>query len=185
MPEFWRVERVAGEGEAWIEDFDEPPAWSGYFLGEPIPRARKPARYVHAECGARRPDILAGVIVTPVVSERFADLLRDAEPEHVELHPVEVACGGKAKGGYFFLNVLHNVAAVDRDASDVDISESYGDIEGVRRLVLRDDAVGKRSIFRLAELPSELWVRDSLKARIEEAGITGLRFTPLEEFRSG
>ena len=86
--------------------------------------------------------------------------------------------------GYAIANVLHAVAALDRERSDYSVfgparPDRRGPIWALRRAVLRRAAVEGYDIVRPAEYPLFLAVSDRFKRAFEGARCTGYAFAPL------
>jgi hypothetical protein len=83
---------------------------------------------------------------------------------------------------YSLANTLARVDAVDKRRSRLLRHPEDGYVEGCDRLVLDAQRVGRRSMFRVSELPVALIVRAEVTDDILAAGCTGVRFQPIEDY---
>ncbi|MBW3571856.1 MAG: hypothetical protein KY467_12195 [Gemmatimonadetes bacterium] len=178
--------RVA-PGHVFIEDYDAPRAYDfDYAKGVPI-TAGEPAELRYTDPAATRPDLVSGVHLFPVVSARFRDVLADAGgADEVEYHPVRLVCTrtGETDLTYRMMNILGNVACLDRAASNF---ETLGDtpfITELRRLAVDLAPLQGRSIARMDEVRDIVLVSGVLRERMERAGITGVEFAAPEEYET-
>jgi hypothetical protein len=73
--------------------------------------------------------------------------------------------------------------AIDVELSDIKISKSGKSIESIRKLVLKNDIfVRQPPMFRLAMAIDLVVINSQLKKSIEQTGLTGCLFTPLENW---
>jgi hypothetical protein len=123
-----------------------------------------------------------------LVSGRLKALLIEAGAADLEHLPVKVRNHKKriASEDYWIENFLTFVEAVDRGQSAFDVDAADDElIFAFTRLVLLDSvARGGPPIFRLKEKPRLILVRDDLAQRIQAAGLTGMRFTPVAAYKT-
>ncbi len=118
---------------------------------------------------------------SPVVSARVASMIQDLAPRAVQLIPIDVA--GRP-GDYEVLNVLDPLACLDAGRSQGHRfppgHPDAGRLFGLDSIILDRSKAAGRSVFRLAEHLLELIVSRQVMERLVEAGVTGIRFEPVE-----
>lgn len=116
----------------------------------------------------------------PIVSLRALDALEDLWSPHAERLPVELppAPGEADPSPRALLHVTRVLDALDRDASELD---TWGDlILHVHRYALRPEVLGDVPVFRIVNYAvSGVFVSEAFRARVVEAGLTGLLWEPL------
>lgn len=111
--------------------------------------------------------LLSGIGATNL--QYFRVRIRDINSEYVD-------------DSYWIANIIDRHAFVDREASELSFFDN-GQIEFIDKLALESDKeVDFGYIFRLDEVPSLVVIHDELKARLEEAAVTGVKFYKPEEF---
>jgi hypothetical protein len=80
---------------------------------------------------------------------------------------------------YEVFHLLEIHPGLDRERSD------YDDME-IRKLALTEECIqAGHALFRLDELRDIVLIREDVKAALDEAGITGCQYAPLDHFRAG
>lgn len=122
----------------------------------------------------------------PVVSSGLKELIAGREPIATEFLRVSIVNhkGRVASDAYYIVNPFEPVDCIDREASDIEWNEIDRElISSCFGLVLDESRIDfERLLFRPLYLPTIVLVRGDLADEISEAGFTGLRFTPLDEF---
>lgn len=128
-------------------------------------------------------DFSTAGVATPVIHGRFAALFaRLGIQDEVQLFPARVE---GQNDPYFILNVLHVLRCIDDSrceevrfytASDSQ-PEKVGQYRTVVGLRIDSSRAQGRHIFRPWGWPVALLVSERLKEAIEEAGVTGAKFT--------
>ena len=131
------------------------------------------------------PDILVGGPVSPIVSQDFVALITETV-DSSEFQTLDVDVSNRSSvPEYSFLNILNNEDAVDETRSELsrlpaDIFPDQQDvIKSAESLVLDEDRLGTRRIFRLAKMREAIYVRNDLKLAIEATSSKGVRFDEL------
>jgi hypothetical protein len=125
---------------------------------------------------------MAGVGVTPVVHAKVAAILGRLAPDDVQLLPVDVASQSEP---YFIANVTRVVTCIDDEASEEvrywkpedgrpDKVGRYRAVSGMR---IDPEKVGSARVFRTWGWTIALIVSEDVKEALEQAGITGVKFT--------
>lgn len=130
----------------------------------------------------------------PVYSPHLFQLMRELKMEDIQYLPVRLKHkeSGREIKGYHIANYLRMIDCLDREHSVYEIwtkenllfweKRSYmlGTFRDVRKAVLDITRIGDARLFRLWGWEMMVIVREDVKTAIEEAGITGGRFTRLE-----
>ena len=131
------------------------------------------------------PDMLVGGPVSPIVSKDFVALLTETvDSSEFQAFDVDVS-NRSTVPEYSFLNILNNQDAVDETRSQLtrlpsDIFPDQQDvIRSAESLVLDEDRLGTRRIFRLSKMRQAVYVRNDLKLAIEATCSKGVRFNEL------
>ncbi|NVJ08019.1 hypothetical protein HUW63_22605 [Myxococcus sp. AM001] len=130
--------------------------------------------------GLAIPDIIANTVQFAIVSNRFKQLLAEHSAAHIEFLSVSIANhkGRIAAKDFFVANVLDQHDCIDLERSDVEQLGLEPEIlSGLFRLhVLEDRIPPEAKFFRLKSMPSVILIRDDLRAVIDAAGITGVKY---------
>ncbi len=131
-------------------------------------------------------DLQANTLGFFVVSARLRKTL-SVEPfvEHLEIRLANHR-GEVGSDSHTIANFLNPVDCIDIERSDLELSEIFeGRIERIRSLVIDPTRVPEnRHAFRLAGSHRTVVVRDELRRKIDDAGLTGMLFVPTEQFDS-
>ena len=122
-----------------------------------------------------------------VFTERSLEVLRDMISPHVELLPLS-----SRQGEFTAFKVLTIVDALDRERSDIEwapqLKRQLGNPRVVRRVkkfVFREERLVDQVLFRLPELPWDLFVTDVFMRAVEQHQLAGFEFTqvwpPIDE----
>jgi hypothetical protein len=130
----------------------------------------------------------------PVYSPYLCQLMRELKMEDIQYLPVRLKQkeSGREIEGYHIANYLRLIDCLDREHSEYVIwtkenllfwerrSYMLGTFRDVKKAVLDITRAGDARLFRLWGWEMMVIVREDVKTAIEEAGITGGRFTRLE-----
>ncbi|WP_027892574.1 imm11 family protein [Calidithermus chliarophilus] len=114
-----------------------------------------------------------------IYSERLIQLLKETGVKH-EAFPVKVvnrATGEVLRVKYYWFHLLEQADAFDRSKSNITPS---GKVKGLKISKLFD--VANLPIFRDANLPQIVLVRDSLRQLLDKSGITGCSYLDIESY---
>ena len=122
-----------------------------------------------------------------IVSERLKEIIQAFEATQTEFLDVTIINEKtqESKEGYFACNILNNISAIDKKNSVLELYPSGIRIKTVKHLVLDEEAIGNRNIFRLELLEPTIIVSEKLMQAIAEEELTGIKFVPVDEFRKG
>ena len=138
------------------------------------------------------PDFPMADTFIPIVSDRFKKLLSNL-PDHkyLEFVPIKISPKRQNITKYFALNILENIPCFDWDKSQYnkfsdDFLKKNPSLSSrpaqIDKLVFVTALLANRNIFRMAESPTPIFVSDYLKKMIEDDGLIGIKFMPIEDF---
>jgi hypothetical protein len=139
---------------------------------------------INPEFGIELADSIPNSCNVTVVSEPLRALLASTDSD-MELFPTRLRNprGRVEPTPYFILNVLTQHRCVDMERSQYIRAFEPGQIAKLLHPVLIESQIGTpNQIFRIGEAPMVLMVHEDLCRRIEDAGMTGLRFVPVEDY---
>ena len=185
MTDFCILDDEVDTNELWVSDYEAID-----FLefearaGEALEADGAVATLVVDDDTKTRPQILIGIHPFLVVSESFRQTVKSVAGDQVQFFPVVVEYCDEAIEGepYWFLNTLNNVACVDKEKSDLEISEISGIPIGVHKLVLDESALEGRDLVRVDEFPTILLVSKRLRSALESAGVPKRHFTNVSDY---
>jgi hypothetical protein len=120
-----------------------------------------------------------------IVSEKVKDLFFKVAPLEIEIFPVEIKSKIKVEKSYYFINIPDLIPGIDYQLSDMDFFPDTDVPEKVRKLVLNEEAIGGRHLFRLRRLRTPIFISKELKEAILANGFTGFKFDDVESFTDG
>ncbi len=115
---------------------------------------------------------------TPIVSEKFVQQLKTLPLDNYQLFPVVVKMPAGQVMGYYILNVVGRVSAVDKAASDCKMYED--DIMRLNKLVLREDLNQDLDMFRADEFPLAVFISERVKEALEAGSLSGMLIKPAD-----
>lgn len=113
----------------------------------------------------------------PIVSEEITNILLEYCKNEVETYPVKLMKNEKLQ--YSFINILNLVDAIDFEESDCETMDP--NIKLLEKLVLFEDKISERNIFRLQGLKLQIVISNKLKNSLEK--FPELKFTTIEDFK--
>jgi hypothetical protein len=119
-------------------------------------------------------------------SDKLARVLRKAGVENIDYYPLRIVrdATGEVYRTHEAANILDVTFCVDRDQSDLSVGdENPRDLWFIDRLVVNSERLGDTLCFRLGERPSTVIVHRRVKEAVEDAGISGPIFLPVEGYR--
>ena len=119
-------------------------------------------------------------------SDKLARVLRKAGVENIDYYPVRIMrdATGEVYRTHEAANILDVTFCIDRDKSDLSVGdENPLDLWYINRLVVNPERLGDALCFRLGERPSTIIVHRRVKEAVENAGISGPVFLPVEGYR--
>jgi len=181
---YFFLETRSEPGDPIAQKIAIPASHHEFDLGRKLPRLKKPIR-VTVSKGKRPPtDLIQGPYTYIIASERLRTSFEELDPSNLDTAAVDLVCESRVIAKYYFIQTLNNIDAIDWSSSDLTSypEDKYGIVE-VRKLVLSPDAIGKRNVFRMEGLVSDLVVSEKFRKRVLNAGMTGMRFVPTEDFK--
>lgn len=139
---------------------------------------------INPEFGIELADSIPNSCNVTVVSERLRSLLASTDSE-MELFPTRLRNprGRVESAPYFILNVLTRHRCVDMERSEYIPAFQPGQISDLLKPVLIESQIGTpNQVFRIGEAPRLVMVHEDLCKRIEDAGMTGVRFVAVEDY---
>ncbi|WP_281557734.1 DUF1629 domain-containing protein [Thalassomonas sp. RHCl1] len=116
----------------------------------------------------------------PIVSQAFISALSSAGADNFEAYPVLVKINGKTVSGFFALNIIGRINALDQEKSDyvLDSSEEPEDLVIVRMksMALKSELIKAFHLFRLDEYQDVIIASESVKNKIST--LTGVKISP-------
>lgn len=181
---YYFLETRSEPGDPFAEKIAIPASFQHFYLGQKVSVPAKPLWITISELKHGLPDLIQGPYTYIIGSERLRRVFEELEPNNVQFIPVHVYVRSKKVAEYHFVQVLNNVDVIDWSRSDL---ESYPEdkysITKVRKMVLDPNAISGRHVFRLMGLSVDLVVSELFRRRVVEQKMTGMHFTPIEEFR--
>ncbi len=185
MPASWVVDAHVTDDDVFVIRYDGAEHIEQHYL-EAVPIAPgEPIELYYEGASSRKRDYVAGVQMFPVVSARLREVLDDAGVRGLEYHPAVLICAddGETDTGYHVLNILNQVAALDRDRARVEIFPGTEDIVArVHELAVREEALAGYDLVRLEEVRPIVLASDRLRATIEQSGVSGMTFIAVEDY---
>jgi hypothetical protein len=119
-------------------------------------------------------------------SDKLARVLRKAGIDNIDYYPLRIVrdATGDIYRTHKAANILDVTFCVDRDKSMLTVGdEDPNELWFIDRLALIEERLGDTLCFRLGERPSTVIVHRRVKEAVEEAGISGPVFLPVEGYR--
>jgi len=120
----------------------------------------------------------------PVINDQISHVFLECNPKDIQLISVKIE--GKV-GQYWILNVLKEVSCLDEKNSTImwwkpedGRPDKVGQYRMITKFKLDRQRIGDTRIFRLGGWKVALIVNDQLKQKLEQAGISGVRFEEME-----
>lgn len=155
-----------------------------FIAGETI-RAKVPLIQLVADSREKFADYQFTLPGLPLFSSKLRNVLEEIGIHNIQYFDTQFLLknGKLIRDDYKIANVIGVAKCFDWERSKYDDSKrAYGIVTHIDELVLDLSLVGDRRLFRMAENASILLVADSVKECLEEEKVTGIRFTPPEEF---
>jgi hypothetical protein len=145
------------------------------FTGESRAASWRPLR-VEAIPSGPRGDFPLLASHVPVFSRRALDVLGDLVAGDAEALPLDFP-----ETEYYALNVLDPLDCIDEERSEIE-RFSDGTVMFVSRYVFFRGCTQGRALFKVRSTElQDVFVSDDFRRRVEEHGLRGLRFVPIDE----
>lgn len=118
-----------------------------------------------------------------LVAPRVVDVLRQCGVDNIETRPCILTVGDElSKAAPYLLVVIRDVVyCLDPEKSKLELDvENPRVIEAIENLAIDESRLGGNLIFRLGENRQVVIVHESVKDAVTSAGITGVRFAPVD-----
>ncbi len=129
------------------------------------------------------PDLIKNTFRFCLVSSKLKALLEQEAGAEIEFLPTAITNhkGRTVLGDFFIANVIGTQDCVDLERSEFDALEDEPDrFNALFRLHLREDRIPSGlKLFRIQPMPGVLVLRDDLRTRLEEQGLTGAQYIPM------
>ena len=149
-----------------------------YYDGKLISIKETP--FIHFENLNKQPyDFLTNYGSTPIVSLKMKQILEGQKDDfhYLQFIPVQ----SKLKIEYFFLQILENIHCFDWEKSEYTRFPEFLGLQNipdnVSKLVMDQQKIGARNIFRMEEQSHHIFISDTLSDILVENKITGMRIT--------
>ena len=132
----------------------------------------------------RKFDCLSNNTLVPLVNQRVRLLLENVASTDVQFLPAKLLCSDGELDGYFFVNVISKVAAVDYDKSDIMLIKvpDTEDLNLMNHPVYKPNALGEHLLARDQDHDSDILVSPKIKELFERHKITGAWIARPEDF---
>lgn len=117
---------------------------------------------------------------TPIVSEKFVQLLKSLPVDNYQLFPVVVKFPGRQITGHYILNIVGRISCIDVAASDCKMYKNS--IMRIKRLVLKADLAKNLDLFRPEEFPLAIIISERIKQGLESGSLTGMLIKPADDW---
>ncbi len=135
--------------------------------------------------GQAIPDLVSNTERISIVSGKLKSLLEQHAAARIEFLPISIA---RANGrivakDYFIANVLDHVDCVDKARSEVEeLNPDPTMLSGLFRLQVHSSQIpAEARLFRLKSMPPAVLIRDDLRAILDAASITGVKYITMGE----
>ena len=167
---------------AFIKDYDYPKGLLDQQYNGVSLKLERALFITLSNTRAKLPDILVGGAL-PIISQRFKNLLCNLDDfSKGYLQFFEVQFQNKAAfPSYYFLNLIDHLDAIDEENSKLtrlpkDIfPDRQHIIKSIEKLVLQEDKMNDRNIFRLKKHSTAIYVSEKLKTLCEDNKLLGLK----------
>lgn len=119
----------------------------------------------------RFPDLMGSSFFDFFVSDKFRKTIESMESSE-NIRFISGSFAPKPKT-YNLVNILNNVDCFDWDNSEYTTYSNPKVLKKIQKLVIIEDKVNDRNIFRISDYPSHVFISEKLKNAIEENEITG------------
>ncbi|MBL4668014.1 MAG: hypothetical protein HRT73_02700 [Flavobacteriales bacterium] len=130
-------------------------------------------------------DWISGINSGTLISNKFKQILFEdtKDAPFLETYPANLSYGGTSyKDEYYCLNILENIDAMDKNLSDFKYFDLTTVVKSIDKLVLLDQLIEPRNIFKISDLSTRIIVTEILKEKIENNHITGVKCVLLDVF---
>lgn len=121
----------------------------------------------------KKPDVYTIGNTEFYVNDKFKDFCieNNKSDNNIEFLKIEIE-----NKNYYLLNLLNNIECFDWEKSEYTTYSNKYIINEVTKLVIDENKLGNRKMFRMKEYKFEIFVVDSLKIEMEKTGFSGISF---------
>ena len=174
--------------------FDDDP--DGYELTDWVSGDRKTnlpklTLTTNSEYESKLTDLLLTRFDLQVYSKKLVDILNVCGVNNVDYYPVKIIKHdtGEEIDTYQAANIVGKVACLDENNSKCRYSSKTGAIQGLKKFRLNEESIKSKSeigseplLFRLGEFKYVILAHEIIKNRIEDEGVTGVKFVKPENY---
>lgn len=135
--------------------------------------------------GITLPDFVSNTVQLAIVSRKLKQTLDEHAAANIEYLPISIANHkGRVSGNdYYIANLLDHHDCIDMERSEVEqLGMEPEFLSGLFRLHITEDRVPHEAkLFRLKSMPSAILIRDDLRATVDVAGLTGVKYIGMGE----
>ncbi len=180
----------------WETDWERPLDFKEFRLPEKVIKteymmARKvdslfPAPQFFVRRHGELSDALVNTWGWRIFSPRLCEIINRHSQDPIQYLAAKLIKGSTpiAAPKYQICNPLLSLPAIDHQKSELRYFEKRQSICGIQSLVLDQDVIRHHSFFRLQGWSPAIIVRKDLADAILQAGLTGMRFLPLDKVRA-
>jgi hypothetical protein len=182
---FYHLTGSFGPKEAFIEREESREGFTqDKFSDQPLQFAPGDLVLYHTQRRRQLTDML-GTGGDLIISPRMMAVLSQFDVGFLEFFSVPVPnTWDDQVAGYFFFHVLYSIDFIDKGNSDIIwYEDKYGGIEKVRSLSINETKLKGRNIFRSPDLFQDTFISEDVKAALEAAELTGIKFVPASEYQ--
>ena len=125
-------------------------------------------------------DLLANEDDLWVVSTRLRDFFIAEKIPEVHFVPVDIFEGRKKHDGYFVMQFLSGIDAIDE--KETTISYGFGGIAYVDHLTIDPEATGDERLFKITDMPQPVFATEEFANLMKEKGFESFDIKPTQEF---
>ena len=174
--------------EPYVSDTEDLRGFEDWQLREGVPISDWDSsawiKCTHPECDGDPDDVLQNHLGIPIFSFQLRRSLERMGVRGIQYLTIKVLRRDDSEiPGFMIANIINRVKALNLEKSDLDrygpdwvVPARCGQISGIRKAVLRRDALVGFDIIRLDEFTQSLFVSERFKAEFEASKLTGYSF---------
>ena len=190
---YYVMQRETESAGKYVYFSEEPDGYDGdsWRTGSPMAPAGPMTLVMQDDRTNKLSDMLLNAADLQVYSPKLVASLKAAGVDNIQYFPITIVdeATGKTRDDYRVANILGKIACVDLENSNVSYFRGSNDIRSVEEFSLLEDRIqplpGQKKaplLFRLHESEFIVIAHESVKGALERDGITGVKFTPTNEF---
>ncbi len=157
----------------------------------------------YEDANAQLTDLLSGIVPLPMISPAFKSVIKQQADQNVIFFPAKVKGPTiEIQYDYFYAHILNPVQAFDWEKSSYQAASKNADkvtqnwnekeynshsdevkwIRKRKKIVLDEDVIGNRHLFRVTFIEDLLFCNEHLAQSILKNGLTGISLIPVEDY---